>query len=84
MIELLGWSSQLLFMICGAPQAYVSWRQGHSTGVSGPFLFLWYIAELLSIVYGFAIDVSLQILVNYFVNAGFISIIIFYKLFPRR
>ena len=83
MIEVVGWISQLCFMFSATPQAYLSYKQGHSDGVAPGMLTLWFVGESLSIVYGFAKDVPTPILVNYICNLSFMCVIIRYKLFRR-
>jgi len=79
MIETIGWLSSLLFCICGAPQAYKSWKQKSSNGISTSFLLMWLGGEILGIVYILPKN-DFPILVNYIINLFFISIILYYKI----
>lgn len=79
-IEAIGWLSSILFALCGAPQAYQSWRQGHSRGVSALMLWMWFIGEILAIIYVLGkIGVDKPLLFNYTVNLMFLVIILKYK-----
>lgn len=79
MVELLGWIANILFMLAASPQAYKSYKEGHSHGVSAGMLWIWCAGESLSIVYGVLVEVPLPILVNYVINLLFILVILKYK-----
>jgi len=51
MIEAVGWAGNLLFAICGLPQAIKTWKSKNVSGLSGLFLWMWLIGELLTFVY---------------------------------
>ena len=84
LIEIIGWLAGICFAFCGFPQALLSYKQGHSKGVSEPFLWLWMGGEVLMTVYvmnkhGW----DLPLLLNYWVNGAFLCMIMKYKYFPR-
>jgi len=85
MIQIIGWLASICFAMCAAPQAILSYRQGHSKGISKTFLFLWLMGELLMMIY---VPLSLgwdgPIMVNLIVNTAFILVILKYMYFPRR
>ena len=82
MLETIGWLGGIMLAICGLPQAIKSFREKNSHGISWIFLYLWFFGELLTLVYvvpkGY-----LPILVNIIANIIFISIIFYYKYFPK-
>lgn len=80
-IELIGWLGGWLLAICGAPQAYLSWKNKNSEGVSSGFLGLWLGGELCMIAYVLPKE-DAPILFNLFSNVLFISIIVYFKLWP--
>lgn len=82
MIDVFGWLSSLLFCICGAPQAYLSFREKTSAGISTSFLLLWIGGELLGIIYILPKN-DYPILINYLINLIFISIILYYKVIDK-
>ena len=85
MIELLGWISSFFFAVCGAPQAWVCYRQGHGRGISALFMWIWLMGELFAFPYillKYGID--LPILTNLTVNTFFIVVILRYVYFPRE
>lgn len=84
MIETIGWVGAVCFALCAVPQAWLSWQQGHSEGVSGSFLTLWFVGEVCMLGYSLAEIDSLQIIVNYVFNLACLLVIIKYKLRPRR
>lgn len=50
-MEIFGWLSSLLFMICGIPQAYKTYKQGHAKGLSFTFIITWFLGEVFGLVY---------------------------------
>lgn len=85
MVEVIGWAAGILFAICSIPQAYKSWKDGKTTGVSPLFLWLWLGGEILSQIYvllkhGW----DMPLLVNYWVNTLFIIIIMKYLYYPKK
>lgn len=80
LIEFSGWFGSMCFMFSGLPQAYKSYKDKHSDGVSSGLLWLWMLGEIFSFIYVFP-KAHIPLIVNYVCNAAFISIIIFYKLF---
>lgn len=85
MIEIVGWVAGLLFAFCGAPQAYKSYKEGHSSGISSLLLWMWGSGELLMIVYVLGKHgLDLPLLVNYIMNLFFVLIITKYKIFPKE
>ncbi len=83
-IEIIGWIASALFAVCGLPQAYQSWKQGHSDGVSALFMWAWLIGELLMQVYVFGKHGwDMVLLVQYWFNTLFVALILWYKYRPR-
>lgn len=82
---MIGWIGSLMLALCGLPQAIKSVREKHSDGLDLLFLILWTLGELFTIV-AIAKDASnlLYLFFNYGFNLFFLSIIWFYKVFPRR
>jgi len=80
MIEIIGWIGAILFCLCGAPQAYSSYKQGHSRGLSHAFIWMWFLGEVLTLVYVLAKHgLDLPLVLNYLLNLLFLGIIIKYK-----
>ena len=77
-----GFLGSILLALCGAPMAYKSYKDGHSEGVSGLFLFMWTFGEVLTLAY-VLYNWDLPLILNYGVNLIFIAIIVKYKLNPR-
>ena len=81
-METIGWIGALLFAICGLPQAYQSWYDKHSHGLNWFFLLAWLGGEILTIIYVWPKG-DVILLTNYFLNLGFLLIMLWYKLFPK-
>lgn len=81
MIETIGWIASFMFAFCGAPQAYKSYKEKHSNGISWLFIIMWIIGEVLMQVYVLAKHgLDLPLLVNYWINTLFAAVILYYKL----
>jgi len=81
-MELIGWLGSLCLAICALPQAYNAMRLGRSDGIQTSFLLLWLTGEVLALIYSGGKDV-LPLLFNYGFNILFISIILYFKMYPR-
>lgn len=81
-MELIGWIGSIAFAICGAPQAWESYKTGQSKGITWGFLSLWLIGELFTIVYVLPKG-HWPLIFNYIGNIMFVFIIIRYKIWPR-
>lgn len=83
MIDSLGWLGSLMLAVCAVPQAWSSWRLGHSKGLSSGMLWLWGMGDLLMLID--TIDKNyIPLIVNYGFNLVLITIIVRYKMFPRK
>lgn len=83
MIEFIGWCGSILFAICGIPQAYKSYVEGHSDGISWAFLILWLFGEFFTIIYIWPKQ-DIPLLINYLLNLVWIAVLVKYKIFPRK
>lgn len=83
MIEVAGWLGAGLLAICAIPQCIQSLRLGHSHGVNLAFLWTWYLGEIFMLIHIWS-NASEPLLANYLANTLFISVIIWYRYFPRR
>ena len=84
MIETIGNVGALLLAYCALPQAIVSLVNGNSHGLSHGFLWTWYLGEILMLFYVVTTVSNLPLILNYGSNTFLLSIIIYYKYFPRR
>lgn len=75
------WIGSILLALCGLPQAYRSYTDGHSRGISSTFLVMWGLGEILTFFY---IIGDLPLMINYGINIICISVIIKYKLKERN
>jgi len=82
-ISILGWLGSLLLAICGAPQAWQSYKDKHSDGISWAFLLLWGFGEIFCL--GYVYDkFDLPLLMNYAVNILIVGVMIYYKINPKN
>jgi uncharacterized protein with PQ loop repeat len=82
--NLLGIVGMLCFAICSIPQAYKSFKDGNSSGISHAFLWLWISGEVLTLLYVFLTSCDIILVLNYIFNLLFLGIITMYKFFPRK
>lgn len=82
-MNIFGYIGSICLAICAIPQAYLSYKQGHSKGISLGFLSLWTFGEIFTLIYILP-KADVPLLINYLSNLIFLSIIWKYKLLPRR
>jgi uncharacterized protein with PQ loop repeat len=82
-METIGWIGSILLAFCGLPQAIESYKTKSSEGLTWGFLFMWFMGEILTIIYILP-QMVLPLLFNYTANVIFLSVIIYYKLFPKK
>ena len=77
-MEQIGWLGSILLSVCAFPQAWKSYKDKHSDGISWAFLALWGFGEIFTLAY-VAPKLDAPLIVNYSVNLIFIGIIVKYK-----
>lgn len=82
-LEAVGWIGSAMFSVCGLPQAVKCWRQGDADSLSWGFLGLWLGGELFTLAYVLGKSGLPPLLLNYGLNIVFLSIILWFKVFPR-
>jgi uncharacterized protein with PQ loop repeat len=84
-IETIGWIAGILFACCGIPQSFLSYKEGNSKGISHLMIWMWFIGEILMLVY-ILIKVGQDgpLMLNYILNILSLLFIIRYKYFPRK
>ncbi len=81
-MTLLGWLGSILFAICAMPQAFQSWKDGHSQGMSWGFLLMWLGGEVLTIAYVLPKQ-DWPLLFNYAANLACLLVILRFKVTQR-
>jgi uncharacterized protein with PQ loop repeat len=81
LLPVVGWIGAILLAFCGLPQAIHSWRTGSSAGVTWGLISMWGLGEVFTIVYVFP-KMDWPLLFNYAANIVFISVIMWFKVFP--
>lgn len=82
-METIGWIGSILLAFCGLPQAVESYKTKNSDGLTWGFLIMWGLGELFTIVYIIP-KWHWPLIFNYTANIIFISIIVYYKIKPKR
>ena len=82
-METIGWIGSILLAFCGLPQAIESYKTKNSDGLTWSFLIMWGAGELFTIVYIIP-KWHWPLIFNYTANIIFISVIVYYKLKPKR
>ena len=84
MIELIGWAGSVLLALCVVPQAWQSYREGHSRSLTSSFLWMWFTGLVFTATYVFKTHgIDWPLMFSYTLNLTFLSIIIKYKYFER-
>ena len=82
-IEILGWLGSICLAVCGMPQAWMSFKDKHSHGISWAFLLLWAFGECFALAYVYN-NLDAPLLLNYAINIGIVGIILYYKIKPTH
>ena len=82
-MEQIGWLGSILLAFCGLPQAIESIKTKSSEGLTWGFIGMWFLGEIMTFIYILP-KMDLPLLFNYTANIIFLSIIIFYKLMPKK
>jgi len=77
-LQTIGYIGSIMLAICGAPQAYKSYKEKHSDGISLGFLVLWTLGEIFTFIY-ITPKMDIPLMLNYGSNLVFLSIIWKYK-----
>ena len=82
LLAIIGWLGSICLAICGVPQAWTSYKDKHSHGISWAFLLLWGFGELFALLYVYD-KLDLPLLMNYSINILILSIIFYFKFRPQ-
>lgn len=78
-VKATGWIGGGAFALCGLPQAYQAFSNGHAEGVNPWFIGLWMTGEVFSMFYVYHTHgLDKPLFANYTLNLVFISIIMYY------
>jgi uncharacterized protein with PQ loop repeat len=81
--EILGWLGSICLAICGLPQAWQSYKDKHSEGISWGFILLWTFGEIFALAYVYD-KLDLPLLLNYGTNILILGVILYYKINPTN
>ena len=82
-METIGWIGSILLAFCGLPQAIESYRTKNSDGLTWGFLIMWGVGEIFTVIYIIP-KWHWPLIFNYTANLIFISVILYYKIKPRK
>lgn len=82
-MEIIGYISAVFLAICGLPTMLISIKRGNSDHIDPYLLTLWYVGEICGSVYAIHLE-SLPLILNYMTNTLFLTIIVIYKIYPRK
>ena len=82
-MEAFGWIGQMMLLVCSLPQAYMSWKNGHSNGLSRLMIWLWGGGMFFSVFY-FIAEAKTPAIINYTFNLAVWGVIAWYHHFPRK
>jgi uncharacterized protein with PQ loop repeat len=83
MINILGFFAMVCLVCAAIPQAIKAVKEGHSNGVAGGYIALLLAGFISMFIYLAIVKPIWPVMVNYAFNIVMISIIGYYKLFPR-
>jgi len=82
-MEIIGWIGGILLSLCGVPQAWKSYKDGHSEGLSLYFILMWFFGEIFLLIYVFP-KYLIPLILNYSFNVFIALVIVWYKIYPRK
>ncbi len=80
--DIMGWLGSICLAICGIPQAWQSYKDKNSNGISWGFVILWTTGELLALAYVYD-KLDLPLVMNYATNILILAIILYFKINPK-
>jgi uncharacterized protein with PQ loop repeat len=83
MMEIFAWIGAIFLGGCALPQAWQSYREGHSRGLNWGFIGSWFIGEVSMLIYIVPMrDAALTF--NYALNFVLLLIMLRYKVWERK
>lgn len=82
LFSILGWLGSICLAVCGIPQAWLSYKEKNSRGISWAFVLLWAFGEIFALAYVYD-RLDLPLLLNYSANILILAVIIYYKINPK-
>lgn len=84
MINYLGLIAAISFGLCAVPQAWKSWKEQQTYGMSPAFLTLWCIGEATMLTYVTLTSRDPYLLANYLCNGVCLVVIVAHAMWPTR
>lgn len=84
-LKFIGILGASLLAFCGAPQAWLAYKNGHSNGQHPWYLIMWLVGVVCMCTYStFVLGFSWIVFFNYLFSFIFCAIITYYYFFPRN
>lgn len=83
LMDVVGWVGATLLAFCALPQAVESWSNKSSRGITWGMLGMWGLGEVLTLLYVLP-KMDMPLLFNYLANIVFLSVIIYFKIWPKN
>jgi len=83
LFQILGWLGSICLAICGLPQAWMSFKDKHSHGISWAFILLWAFGEAFALAYVYD-KLDLPLVMNYLTNILIVGVILYFKIKPGK
>jgi uncharacterized protein with PQ loop repeat len=81
-VIIVGWLGGIVLALSSLPQAIKTFREGNANGLSGAFIASWLVGEILSLAY-VGPTYNWPLIASYGVNLLIVSVIGYYKVWPR-
>lgn len=81
--EIMGWLGSICLAICGLPQAWQSYKDKNSDGISWGFILLWAFGEVFALAYVYD-KLDLPLVLNYSTNILILGVILYFKIKPKN
>ena len=78
MMENIGFTSALLLAFCSLPMLFKTIKDKHCDGISGWFIFLWFLGEVTGLIYVIPMR-DIPLILNYSLNTIITFIVFMYK-----
>jgi uncharacterized protein with PQ loop repeat len=83
MMEVFAWIGAIFLGGCALPQAWQSYREGHSRGLAWGFIGSWFIGEVSMLIYIVPMR-DPALIFNYVLNFVLLLIMLRYKIWERK
>jgi uncharacterized protein with PQ loop repeat len=83
MVEFIGWIATTLLVVRTFPQVHKCYRKGNAKGLSRSFLWLWFVGQVLMLIYLSLQMIAVPLIVYSVINLFSLLVILKYRYYPR-